>query len=100
MVQKNVRQLKEMDKFGEILERNNAKNTLKYYAKDKAVPNNGWNSSDLPCFGTYMGRMTESVIAFSLETCYFGTEKSQFTESGALTLGRNFAKSINDFDRA
>lgn len=96
---KNYHQLKSMAKFAASLEKSNNGNTLKFWAKNTVEPDTGWNRSDAPCFGPYMGHMTDSIIALSLETCYFGKEDSVFTDEGALNLGRNFVKALSEFDK-
>lgn len=98
--QKNYRQLNNMDNLAAMLEKANKGNSLKYYAKDNIKPDVDWNKSDAPCFGPYMGRMTDSLIAVSVETCYFGKEDSVFTDEGAVRFGRNFAKALKQFDAA
>ena len=89
---------KRFSEFSAILEKENEKNALKYFAKDNLMPDVGWNKAGSPCFGSYMGEMTDSVLSITLETCYFGTEKCVFNEKNALTLGQNFAHALNKFE--
>lgn len=98
-VKKSYHQLKNLAKLAALFEKSNNDNTFKYAAKNAVEPDTVWNSSDAPCFARYMGCMTKSTIAMSLETCYFGKEDSVFTDEGALNLGRNFAKAIGEFDK-
>ena len=95
---KNYRQIKDITKFSAIFEKENEKNTLKYFVKNNMLPDIKWNNSGSSCFGSYMGEMTDSVLSFTLETCYFGTENCVFNEKNALTLGHNFARALNKFE--
>lgn len=96
---KNYRQLKAMSRLSALLEKTNEGNTLKYSGKNTIEPDTDWNSSDAPCFGPYMGHMTDSIIAMSVETCYFGKDDSIFTDKGGVELGKNFAKALMEFDK-
>ena len=55
-----------------------------------------WNQP-VPCFGAEMTKRGENVVAFSLETAYFGTPDNRVSQDNLVALGRCFAHALANF---
>lgn len=96
IVQNSIEKLDRFKKFGEIFESMITAESLKYEQKNDFPPNTDWNK-DGAQFATYMQDSKENVIAFTLETAYFGTPDNKVSEPRLLELGRCFAKAIKHY---
>lgn len=95
--QKSIEKLPSLIRFGKILEESVSENSLKYYQKNDFPPNKEWNKVESPNFARYMLTRPENDIALTLETTYFATEDNIFDMEKAVSLGRDFYKSLCEY---
>lgn len=94
LVEKIETKIKEYEAFSDILESVLSDDALHYDKRNNILPGVEWNSPNAPTFACYMDREAHAKLAFTLETCYFGTEDNIFAPEKAIALGRCFAKAI------
>ena len=99
IVQKNYPQLKNINRFAALLEKENENNSFEYRAKNTIFPDVLWNRAHAPCFGAYMCDMAGALMSFTLETCYFGQSDGAFEDDKAVKLGKNFALALKKFEK-
>ena len=94
---KSVEKLPEINHFAELLEKSMNENAMQYVRGHDVEPNTKWNKVGSPCFGTYMLNKKSCLVAFTLETAYFGTDNNKFSQDKAVDTGRCFAKALRKY---
>jgi len=84
------------ERFSEILESQITDDSMNYKKSNDINPNTDWNKP-APTFGYTMNSRPECSLAFTLESCYFGTESNKVSAERLINLGRSFAKTIKEF---
>ncbi len=95
IVQNSFEKLEALNAFGVMLEEE-SKDGFRYFHKYDYPFQKEWNQAG-PTFAHYMKALPENVVAFTLETAYFGTPDNQVSQDGLVTLGRNFARALKRF---
>jgi len=94
---KSIIKLKKINKFAELLEKNNTEDAMAYHCKYDVEPNTFWNKVGTPCFASIVCDNPYSEFAFTLETAYFGVEDAKFSQQRAVNLGNNTARTFVEY---
>lgn len=97
IVQNRIEQLDLLNKFGILLEKTISADSLKYEHKNDYPPETGWNIPNAQ-FANYMATRAENVVAFTLETTYFGTPNNEVSIDKLIELGHCFAKTFKKYN--
>lgn len=84
------------ERFSEIFESQITDDSMDYKKTNDIAPNTDWNKP-APTFGYTMNSRPECSLAFTLESCYFGTEDDKVSAKRLKNLGRCFAKSLKEY---
>lgn len=96
IVQNSLEALERQNRFGELLEQSVKEGSLAYEHQNDYPPEYGWNKASSQ-YAVYMGKRPENVVAFTLETAYFGTPGNKVSEQKMLELGRCFARALRAY---
>ncbi len=96
IVQNSIEKLDKLNRFGEVFEETITENSLRYEHKNDYPFGTGWNKGGTQ-FSSYMKKRAENIIAFSLETAYFGTKENKVNNDKLLELGRCFANALKKY---
>lgn len=97
IVQKREDRVRELNRFGEILESSMTAGAFAYNHRDDHPFGVGWNQPGAHVFALFVMSKPEAELAFTLETAYFGTEDNVFSADGARELGRCFVKALRQY---
>ena len=98
VVQKNPPKLPALNRFGELFEEECRAHpeALQYRHADDYPPDTGWNVGKTQC-GALMTYRPENLLAFTLETAYFGTEGNKVSAERMRAMGQCFARALHAF---
>ena len=97
IVQKDEEKSALYAEFGELIEKHLTDGAFRYTKEQNIAPFVEWNKPNTPTFACFMSRLHDNLLAFTLETAYFGLEGNVVTVEGLVELGRCFAEAIRDF---
>lgn len=96
VVQNSIPHLDRFDRFGQLLENAITPQAVAYHHANDMAPETGWNIRGAQC-STYLSSKPENLLAFTLETTYFGTYDNVVTEERLLELGHCFADALHSY---
>ena len=89
--------LDDLNRFGDLFSEAVGEESMPYRREWDYEPGSEWNDPDIPNLVCFLHKRGAD-LTFTLETTYFGRPGVvQFTEQGALALGRAFAKAIREY---
>ena len=98
VVRKCVEKLDRFERFSALLEAEITPNAMQYQGKNDYPPNTGWNKPNGPSFACIMNERPENILAFALESTYFGTNDNISTPDKLIALGKCFARALKKYD--
>lgn len=97
MIKKFAEKLDDLNRFGDLFAAAVGEDSMPYRREWDYEPGCEWNDPDIPNFACFLHK-GGAALTFTLETTYFGRPGVvQFTEKGALALGRAFAEAIRGY---
>ena len=88
--------LDRFDAFSDILQGEITDSSMKYSKENDYPPLTGWNQPSTN-FGYTMNTRSECILAFSLESTYFGTKNNKVSQEKLIELVRCYAKTIKKY---
>ncbi len=86
-------------RFSEIFKSKITEGSIPYDPANDVPPNTGWNVDTNEDFARYLARKPENLLAFTLETPYFGEKDGSVVvnEDTMRELGKCFASAVRDY---
>lgn len=97
IVQKSKKDLKKLNRFGELFQANITPEAFQYMHANDYPPDFGWNKSGAPTFAACVMEKESAELAFTLETTYFGTQNNVFAAEKVIETGRCFARALRKY---
>lgn len=99
IVQKGLENVPKLTDFATRLKAEITSDAFAYDPQNDMPYLQDWNQPS-PTFAAFCSERPENVLAFTLETAYFGTQENQVSESRLVALGRCFARALLSYLRA
>ena len=96
VVRNRTDKLDRYDRFSDIFESEITESSMSYSKENDFPPCYDWNQPSAN-FGYTMNTRPECVLAFSLESAYFGTPANKVSADRLIELGRCFVRAINKY---
>ncbi len=96
IVQNSFEKADRLDAFGKLLESEMTEKAFRYRHENDYPFMHGWNLKSNN-FSQYMISRPENVLAFTLETAYFGTQQNRVDQKNLTVSGRCFAKALRKY---
>ncbi len=94
---RSVEKFENIKSFSRILEKCITPDSMKYFEKDDHLPNVGWNQVDTPAISKLGLEQSDTSIAFTIETCYFGLQDNIFSQERAIAFGHCVANAMREY---
>ncbi len=96
IVRNMVEKLDRFDKISSLLEAEITDGSMKYQKENDYPPLTGWNQPSSN-FGFTMNSRPECILAFTLESTYFGSPDNKVSQERLIELGRCYARAIKKY---
>lgn len=96
-VRNNESKIPRYEALGAIFKAECGDDTMRYEGLWDVPPNTEWNSDLSPTFAATNNKRQECVLAFTLETTYFGTENDKVSAQKLINTGRAYCRAIKKY---